>query len=118
MTCSANGGFNTPYLDAYVFFYICDLSFCAYQGFLVVLFEALSLSIRHYTRISIARLNQLDACLSSIHVPALSCRRRLRTPLLPALKMLRSEAMHVSGLFLHSQPPKCSGESFRVLCLN
>jgi hypothetical protein len=59
------------------FFYVCVLSFCSYQGFLVVLFEAMSLSIRYYTQISIARLNQLDIYLSSIHVPALSCWWRL-----------------------------------------
>ena len=37
----------------------------------------MSLSIRYYTQISIAWLNQLDVYLSSIHVPALSCQWRL-----------------------------------------
>ena len=37
----------------------------------------MSLSIHYYTQISIAWLNQLDIYLSSIHVPALSCRWRL-----------------------------------------
>ena len=42
----------------------------------------------------------------------------VRTSLLPALKILCSEAMHVSGLFLHSQPPMCSCESFHVAYLD
>ena len=42
----------------------------------------------------------------------------VRRMLLPALKTLRSEAMHVSGLFLHSQPLTCSCESFRVVYLD
>ena len=121
MTCSTNGGFKTPYLDAYVFLHIYDLSFCAYQVFLVELFEALS----QHSSLHSLTIDFDCAIESSGHLPFLyTCTspvlpaEAVKTSLLPALKMLHSDVMNVSGLFLHSQPLTCSCESFHVVYLD